>query len=289
MRLNQYAAAGLATFLFFFLVPGYSWAGAWLQPEGTAYVKLSGGILSTRERFDENGDRVQWDTSGGGFKNARYGDFGTLLYTETGLHRDWNVIALVTWSYLEAEQPSATSTTYGLGDITLGVKRGLWTWPRTVTSVMVLLTFPTGYDENEFPALGSGVTDLSFVASAGTSGGALWGTTELEYRFRGGDFSDQVRAVLGGGWNISSRFGLRAEARGGLSLGDEQPPSNDPRFDPVKVNPDNLDLAGTVSYTMGRGIALEGEFRTTVTGKNTLSGTRWSLAVATSPVWRWKR
>ena len=63
-----------------------SWAGAWLQEPGTAYVRFASGRLTTRERFDENGTRVQWDTSGGGFRNARYRDLNLHLYTEVGTY-----------------------------------------------------------------------------------------------------------------------------------------------------------------------------------------------------------
>ena len=41
-----------------------------------------------------------------------------------------------------------------------------------------------------------------------------------------------------------------------------------------------LDLAATVSVAAGRGVAVEAEARTTVWGRNTLSGTRWSLDIS---------
>ena len=60
-------------------------------------------------------------------------------------------------------------------------------------------------------------------------------------------------------------------------------------FDPAAVDPSQLDLAATLSYTIGAGVALEAEARSTVWGENTLTGTRWGLALATSPAWRWRR
>lgn len=270
------------------ILPGVVHAGAWLQPDGTAYVRLSGGYLSTSERYDENGDIVPWDTSGGGFRNADYQDIEMILYTEVGFHRGWNLVGMASWKTVEAKQPSAIFQTWGFSDIQIGLKRELWIWSSTVTSAMGYITLPTGYDETDYPALGSGVTDLSLVGMAGTSGRALWATGEAEYRFRGGNFRNQVRGAIGGGWNLSSRFGLRGETRGVLSVGEEGLPTGDPRFDPAKVDPTYLDLAGTVSYRMGRGVALEAEVRSTVSGKNALSGTRWSLALATAPSWEWK-
>jgi hypothetical protein len=252
-------------------------------------VRLSAGYLSTRERFDENGDRVQWDTSGGGFRNARYRDIALGLYAEVGVARDWNVIVYSGWSFLRARQPTAEFRTFGFGDMTVGVKRSLGRWSRTVASVTGALTFPAGYDAADYPALGSDVVDLSLAGSVGTSGSRLWGTAEAEYRIRGGRFRDQVRGAVGGGWNPHRRVGFRGELRGTLSVGGAAAGGEDLRFDPATVDPSYLETAGTVSWTVGRGLALEGEVRTALTGENALDGTRWSLALATSPAARWRR
>jgi len=264
-----------------------AFAGAWLQEEGTAYVRWSAGFLTARERFDENGDRVQWDTSGGGFRNGQYQDLAVALYTEVGIRRGWNAIVSGGWSRLHAEQPTARFTTRGFTDVTLGVKRALWTGGRTVTAAGAAVSVPTGYDVGDFPALGSGVTDVSLQALAGTSGAGLWGTTELEYRIRGGAFRDQVRGAVGGGWNASHRVGLRAELRGASAIGAMRDvgTTGEVRFDPTRY----LDGAATLSVVAGRGLAVEGEVRSTLVGSNTLAGTRWSLAVATAPSWTWRR
>jgi hypothetical protein len=287
-RRIRFLAGVLAAFALGALLPGPAGAGAWLQEAGTAYVRLSSGYLATRERFDEDGDRVQWDTSGGGFRNARYRDIALAAYAEAGLARDWTVVLAGGWSHLQARQPSAEFETYGFGDVTVGVKRSLGRWSRSVASAGGYLTFPTGYDTGDYPALGSNVTDLSVVGSAGTSGSRAWGTAEVEYRIRGGGFRNQVRGAVGGGWNPAPRLGLRAEIRGTRAVG-AAAEGNALRFDPAAVDPSVLEAAGTVSVSVGGGIAVEGEVRTALAGENTLAGTRWSLAVATSPAWRWPR
>ena len=43
-----------------------------------------------------------------------------------------------------------------------------------------------------------------------------------------------------------------------------------------------------MSWRVGAGLALEAEVRRTLAGRNTLAGTRWGLAVATSPAWSWR-
>jgi len=260
-------------------------AGAWVQEQGTSYVRLILGTMVTDERYDANGNVVQWDTSGGGFRDSKYRDLEGSLYAEAGVARGWSVVAEFAWKRVQAEQPSAVFTTYGLGDLNLAVKRSLWqSW--TTASVAVGVTIPTGYDVADYPALGAGEAQGWGGAGFGGSNGTVWGQIEVAYRVRGGVYSDQVGGVLGGGWNASSRLGLRGEFRGGVSL-TPSVSGSDLRFDPAAVDPSELNTAGTVSYLVGKGLALEGEVRTTLWGENTLAGTRWSLAVAFTPAWRW--
>jgi len=273
------------------LAPAPAGAGAWLQDEGAAYLRFGSGVLTTRERYDGDGERVQWDTSGGGFRDARYQDVAFSLYAEVGVRHGWNAIVSAGWSRLRAEQPSAVFTTRGFTDLTFGVKRALWNRGRAVTAAATLVSVPTGYAVEDYPALGSGVTDLAVQLLAGASAGGIWATTELEYRVRGGAFRDQVRGAVGGGWNAARRFGVRAELRGTAATGHtpEAAAAGGDRFDPTAADPRYLDAAATASVTPGRGLAVEIEVRSTVMGENTLAGTRWTLAVATSPAWRWRR
>ena len=93
---------------------------------------------------------------------------------------------------------------------------------------------------------------------------------------------DQNLKLLGG------ELGLRGEARGGWAVGASQVEEGF-LFDPAAVDPSELELAATVSYSFIRGLAVEGEARRSVWGRNALRGTKWSLALATSPAWRWTR
>lgn len=275
--------------MFLFVAPSVVWAGAWLQEPGTAYARVSGGYLSTQTRFDENGDKVQWDTSGGGLRNSKYQDFGASFYTEVGVAPGWNAVASVSWKRLVAAQPSANFKTFGFSDVHLGVKRAVWSNARVVSSVAVGLTLPTGYDVDDYPSLGSDATDVSVTGSVGTSSAGFWGTADVEYRWRGGVFRDVLGGSLGGGFSPATRLGLRGELRGGSAVGSGSASADAIRFDPATVDPSHLDVAGTASYAVGRGLALEAEVRSTVSGENTLAGTRFGFALATQPAVRWSR
>jgi hypothetical protein len=262
-------------------------AGAWLQPYRTAYLRITSGYLVSDERFDEHGDRVPWDAS---LRDAEYHDMNISAYGEVGVVRGWNAIFWTEWKHLEAQQPSAVFTTYGLGDVALGVKRSFFSSMSTVFSGVAGIGFPTGYDVNEYPALGAGSTEGIVQAQLGHSWGGPWTNLETEFRVRGRDYADQLRGAFGGGWSMFRRIGVRGEARGALSLGvPDSSGTSDAFFNPETQNPSYLDLAGTVSVAIGHGVAIEGEVRSTVMGENALAGTRWTLALATNPVWTlWK-
>ncbi len=283
------AAAALLALALTAAAAGAAAAGAWLQEPGTAYLRLSAGLLSTRERFDPGGHRVPFDQAGGGYRDTRYRDLASTLYAEVGVAPGWNLVAASTWKRLRAVQPSAVFTTYGFSDLSVGVKRGLYRGGRAAASVLVSATVPTGYDPSEYPALGSNVADYGLAVSAGGSAGGFWGTGDLGYLLRGGPFRDQVTGSVGGGFAVGSRIGIRAEARGGLAVGPRPRAGATARFDPAAVDPSHLELAETAAFELGRGVAVEAEARTTVWGENTLTGTRWSLALATSPALRWRR
>ena len=78
---------------------------------------------------------------------------------------------------------------------------------------------PTGYEVEEYPALGAGATDGIFQAQFGRYWGGPWTNLETEFRVRGDGFADQLRGALGGGWTSFGRVSFRGEARGALSLG----------------------------------------------------------------------
>lgn len=268
--------------------PSRSHAGAWLQEPGTAYLRLSAGYLSTDQRYDENGNVIPFDNAGGGTRDTRFKDGSFTLYSEWGVHPNWNLLGDVTWKYVEAVQPSATFKTWGAGDVRAGIKRRLYRGTSTVMAMGVLVVIPTGYDPDEYPALGSGVWELGGLFQIGGSGTGYWWNTDALFRWRGEPFRPLIELAVNGGTGIGDRLGLRFEARGGMPIGASNISNEDFRFDPVTVDPTWVDLSGTVAFDLKNGLALEAEVRGTVHGENTLKGTRFTLAVATQPAWRFK-
>ena len=83
--------------------------------------------------------------------------------------------------------------TWGLGDVHLGAKYQL-TGGRLVLSPQVDVAFPSGYDREYDPALGTGYSEQGARLLAGLSlyPLPLYAGAEMGYKLRGGPFSNQV-------------------------------------------------------------------------------------------------
>jgi len=75
-------------------------------------------------------------------------------------------------------------TTRGFSDIRLGIRRGL-TRGALVSSVALEVKIPSGYQSDDFPALGTGQPDAGVALQLGSSFGAFYGTAEAGYRSGG--------------------------------------------------------------------------------------------------------
>jgi hypothetical protein len=271
-------------------VPATVEGGAWTQDPGRAYVRAYTSFLETRERFDENGDTAPFDNAGGGTRDTQYKELSNIVYAEVGVAEGWNILADLVWKYVEAVQPSAVFKTWGFGDLRTGFKWRLHRSSQTVVSVGSVATVPLGYASTEYPAIGSGVFELGLLGAVGHATAGAWINGEGMFKLRGGDFRHQIEGALAGGFGLGGGFNARGEARGVVPLGATRIVQEGSRFDPATVDPTYLDLAGILSYTVGSsGVALEFEVRGTPVGKNTLKGTKFMLAVATSPALRWRQ
>ena len=102
-------------------VPELAWAGAWAQPKGQYYTKLSSIFYRSDEVFDAAGDRQPITIYGSNFR-ANQG----FLYAEYGLLERLTLITQLSGASLESENNIRHNvlrlTTSGLGDVVLGAK-----------------------------------------------------------------------------------------------------------------------------------------------------------------------
>ena len=178
----------LATGLLALCWAGESWAGAWSQPRGGYYAKLSGLHYSTTKEFDPKGKLADIGMDDNQFRARQ-----VLAYGEYGLLERLTLTGQVGAGRLVSEDSFVERITWGLGDVHLGAKYQL-TGGRLVLSDQVEVAFPSGYDRDYEPPLGTGYSELGIRRLAGLSlyPLPLYVGAEVGYKLRGGPWSNQV-------------------------------------------------------------------------------------------------
>ncbi len=256
--------------------PAGARAGAWTQPPGGFYAKVEGAARSTRERFDASGDRVNMVS---GLSPARYDTKQLRGYAELGLIPNLTGVASLAWQRLRVEEEAVFHQTEGFSDLRLGARLGLLRENNLVSAAMVEVKIPTGYDETEFPSLGDAKADVSVSLQVGTSFGRGYAGAEVGYNFRGGSLANEIPFSVELGYRVVPRGQVRGALRGRRAVRamDEIP---DPTFDPAQVDARNLDAAGTIAFAVTPEWDLETGITHTLSGRNTLTGTEFSLGLA---------
>ena len=174
------------------LSPQNADAGAWSQPRGHLYAKLSGISYSSDEIFDAMGKRAAM-----GIDDDRFDAEQTFLYLEYGLLDRLTLVAKTSAGRLVAENDLVEMTTRGIGDADLGIKYQLVDKP-LVLAPSLSLKLPTGYHKEYDPALGPGEIDLELrlLAARSLYPWPLYLGAETGYRLRGGLFSNQIPYFL---------------------------------------------------------------------------------------------
>ena len=167
-------------------------AGAWSQPAGHYYTKLSGIFYSADEVYNERGVRQAQGMDDDSFDGSQ-----GFLYVEYGLRERLTVVSQVNAGVLAAMDTFTKRETTGIGDVDLGVKYQLTDGP-VVLSPFATLKIPTGYNEHFDPPMGTGHADLELRLLAARSLYPLpvYVGAESGFRFRGGEYSNQLPYFL---------------------------------------------------------------------------------------------
>lgn len=281
-------------------------AGAWVQQKGGYYLKFSTAYLATTEEFNHEGRRLAILEEQPAFDDASFRDLNLTGYLEYGLSQRLTLIASLPFKTLRAErtvrigggllEQREIANTAGLADVALSLRHALLSSPLAL-SLQGGLKLPLGYEKqpaNDGPPLGTGSPDGEFHLLLGKSLYPLpvYLSSGLGYRRRGGRLHDEVLYTFELGYtlgpvlfklaldglkntspppDISGRLVLNPLPGGGGTLpeliaGDQ---------DVVKFNP-------AIIYTFRPGLDLQGEILYIAAGKNTLSGTIYSLGIVFS-------
>lgn len=253
-----------------------SLGGAWTQQPGHLYERLAFNLYVADRNFDRDGDRVDFAN------NGEFTDVNLSNYFEYGLTESLSVLGSLTYKRIEKNDDLRTDTTWGIGDIDLGLRRRLLENRLGIFAVQGLVKIPETYDDNDPLPLGNGQYDVEGRLLYGRS---LWpllpgySNLELGYRWRDGDPSDEIRYLIEVGFDLSSQLFTRAKLDGVFSV--DNGSRRDASGNPTTTN--NFDLAKldlTVGYRLSKAWGVEAAWTPALYGQNTAAGATYTLAIS---------
>lgn len=253
-----------------------SFAGAWTQKAGYLYNRVAVNYYFADHNFDDDGER------GDLANNGEFTDYNLSNYFEYGLSDPLTIFGSLAYKRIENNNDLRTDTTWGLGDIDLGLRRRLLDSDLGVFAVQALVKIPEAYDEGDYLPLGNGQYDVEGKLLYGRSLYPLLpGYTGLEigYRWRDGAPSDEIRYLVEIGFDLTEKVYTRGKLDGLYSLDNGQ--RTDASGNPTTTN--NFDLGKldlTIGYKLSPSWALEAAWTPAVYGQNTAAGSTYTLALS---------
>lgn len=248
-------------------------AGAWTQDAGGWFLKLGLEQWETTGRYDRHGVLVDYLPPAEGYPRGDYRNQALRVYAEYGIADGWTATLGTAFEGVRSRGSGRILEHAGLSDVVVQVKRRLLSSP-LVISALAEAKVPTGYDVSKAPALGTGRLDGGGRIAAARSLGALYVTTEAGYRARGGR-SDELPFALEAGLTLFGSVLLRGELAGVAGL---RPPTIDAAFDPERAE-SRYATASLGLVLLGEPLDLVFTAEQVLSGRNTLSGTRFGFAV----------
>lgn len=273
--IKKWIACGVAAGMLLPALASVCHAGAWTQQKGKLYERLALNWYLADEEFDKSGDRRDFPA------NGDFSDINASNYLEYGLTDRLTLINSLCFKYIEKEDDLTRTTTYGVGDIDLGVKAKLHEGTIGVIAAQGLVKIPEAYDQDDPLPLGNGQYDLELRLLYGRS---LYPripgycNVEAGYRWRYGDPSDEFRYLVEFGMDFTRDLYGRVKLDGILSM--DNGVHLDPTGNPTITN--NFDL-GKLDVTLGYKITpawgVEVAYTPALYGQNTAAGATYTVAL----------
>ncbi|MGH7725130.1 MAG: hypothetical protein ACREOU_06835 [Candidatus Eiseniibacteriota bacterium] len=286
------APALLAFSSFLGLVVGAPFAhagGGWVPERGHSYVETSILYLSTDARYDQDGDRTPFTRLTGVARATTYSDAGIYAFGEFGLGKGFGIEGDISWRRLHSTEPATRFATWGPGDLRVLVKRGFRAGS-LAWAVSLEGKVPLGYDETEYPSLGSGHADFAGFVHAGYGTSAFYAQAEIGARGRGGPPRDEWPFAAQAGWNFAPRWQLIGDVRGNGLFGSEPiaaPPAGvsgtttaETVFDPQTASSSIVMAGPGLAFAPSTGARISVQAWRSLAGTNTPEGWKWKLAFA---------
>jgi hypothetical protein len=177
------------------VAPAGVWAGAWSRAAGSYYAKVSGLLYHSEDFFNDMGRRAPMGMDGERFRAGQ-----SFLYLEYGLRDRLTLVSSLSAGRLVSEDQFVESTTWGVGDVEVGIKYQL-SEEVLVVAPQFTLKVPSGYNADFDPSMGTGEIDAEarLLVSRSLYPLPVYFSAELGYRKRGGVYSDQIPYVVEAG------------------------------------------------------------------------------------------
>lgn len=251
-------------------------AGAWTQQQGHLYNRLSINYYSADRDFDGDGERTNMPNGG------EFTDYNLSNYVEYGLFDSLTGFASLAYKRIRSDNDLRRDTTWGVGDIDVGLRQRLLENDLGVFAVQGLVKTPEAYDEDEDLPLGNGQYDLEAKLLYGRSLYPLlpgYAGIEIGYRWRLEDPSDEVRYLVEFGGDFTKSLYARVKLDGIYSVDNGK--RRDAGGNPTTTN--NFDLGKldlTVGYKLTPAWGLEAAWTPALYGQHTAAGATYTLAVS---------
>lgn len=251
-------------------------AGAWPQKQGHLYNRLSINYFHADRDFDGDGERT------GMADNGEFTDYNLSNYLEYGLLDPLTGVASLTYKRIRNDNDQRRDTTWGVGDIDVGLRHRLVENNLGVFAAQGLVKIPEAYDEDDDLPLGNGQYDLEARLLYGRSLYPLlpgYAGIEVGYRWRLEDPSDEVRYLVEFGADFTENLYGRVKLDGIYSMDNGK--RRDVSGNPTTTN--NFDLGKldvTVGYKLTSAWGLEAAWTPALYGQHTAAGATYTLAVS---------
>jgi hypothetical protein len=174
-------------------------AGAWVEPKGEGLAIAQATYYSTGSYFDTSGEKRS---------QSRYTKYEFQPYVEYGA---LNWLTVGASAYAQAVSQSGL-TNYGLADPEFFARARLWHNATNVVSIQPLIKLPSNFADDNPPRGGSRSFDAELSALYGRNLNILSANdyldTRLGYRIRNNGLSDEWRADIALGMNVTDKIQL---------------------------------------------------------------------------------
>jgi hypothetical protein len=276
--MRRVLAVAIAVLSVPFAGAGTARAGAWTQPQGHYYARVSVAGVNSLTYFDESGRRVAFRAAGSVPLDAVYEGRELRAYLEYGLRDRLTLYGSGAYKSLALDERRVRREQSGLGDLALG---GRWRLRGggLPLSLVGEVTVPPGYSTDEVPALGAGAFAATFRGLLGASRGMFYATADGGLRWRGGGYRDEIVGSLEAGGRLPGMFAGRLVLRYERSIELRETAPAGAAFDPAMTSPRRLTIDGALSLEIQPGLEVEATISHVWSGRSALAGNTLEIAL----------